>query len=155
MKWNFDGKIALITGGASGIGRQIAMDMATSGASIAIFDVDAVQGNKTLGELQAISKRSMRFFQGSVSNKTFVEETVQKIFKEMGEVDFLINCAGVLRDFMIDKFDEKKWDITIEVNLKGVAICTEAVATQWAAISKAKATEKGINIFQSLKTSRG
>ncbi|MCF2140351.1 MAG: SDR family oxidoreductase [Candidatus Lokiarchaeota archaeon] len=143
MKWNFENKIAIITGGASGIGKQIAKDMVESGASVAIFDLDATQGEKTLQELQGLTENKVRFFQGSVADKEFVDSAVSEVFKEMGEVDFLINCAGILRDFMIHRFDEKKWDLTLEVNLKGVAVVSQAVVTQWISISKAKAAEKG------------
>ena len=54
MKWNFEGKNAFITGGASGIGRQIAMDMASNGASVAILDMNEELGNKTVQELEDI-----------------------------------------------------------------------------------------------------
>ncbi|RLI66974.1 MAG: hypothetical protein DRO88_00375 [Promethearchaeia archaeon] len=143
MKWNFEGKTALITGGASGIGKQIAMDMVKSGASVAIIDLDANLGEKTAAELQQLTKGKVKFYQGSVAEKSFVDQTIASIFQDIGEVDFLVNCAGILRDFMIHKFDEKKWDLTIDVNLKGVAVVSQAVVSKWVEISKKKAEEKG------------
>jgi 3-oxoacyl-[acyl-carrier protein] reductase len=145
MKWDFKGKTSLITGGASGIGRQIALDMANGGANVVIFDMNAELGNKTLDEIRKAGPGGKHaFFAGSVSDKKVVEESVAKIFSTIGEVDFLINCAGILRDFMITKFNEQFWDLTVTVNLKGVAICSEAVVTQWVGLSKNKAEAKGL-----------
>ncbi|MHA1519538.1 MAG: SDR family NAD(P)-dependent oxidoreductase [Promethearchaeota archaeon] len=143
MQWNFTNKVALVTGGASGIGRQIATDMAKSGASIAIFDLDETNGIKTKEELSALTSGKVAFFKGSVADQAFVDGAVAQIFAEIGPVDFLVNCAGILRDFMIHKFEEKKWDLTIEVNLKGVAMVSQAVVAQWVAISKKTAKDKG------------
>lgn len=144
MKFDFKDKVAFITGGASGIGRQIALDMAAGGASVAIYDFDAKMGPKTLEEIKSAGNGKAAFFQGSVSDKATVDKAVADCFAQLGEIDFLINCAGILRDFMIAKFDEKFWNMTIDVNLKGVAVCTQAVATKWAELSKKAAEAKGL-----------
>lgn len=143
MKWNFDNKVAFISGGASGLGRKVAQDMVQSGAKVAIVDIDPDLGQKTAEDLNAIRSGHTLFFQGSVSDKAFIEHAVADTVREFGDIDFLINSAGVLRDFMVNKFDEKKWDFTIDVNLKGMAICSEAVVTHWVNESKAKAAERG------------
>lgn len=143
MQWNFKGKSAFITGGASGIGRQIALDMVKSGASVAIIDMDEATAKKTVEELKAEGNGKVLFFKASVSDFDAVNNAVTETVKEFGDIDFLVNCAGILRDFLISKFDVKKWDFTIDVNLKGVAICTQAVATHWISQSKKKAQEKG------------
>jgi NAD(P)-dependent dehydrogenase (short-subunit alcohol dehydrogenase family) len=147
MKWDFNEKVAFISGGASGIGRNIALDFASNGANVAIFDMNQELGNKTLDEIKKAGNGKAKFFAGSVSNVQDVEKAVINTFTELGEIDFLINCAGILRDFMINKFDEKKWDLTIDVNLKGVAVCTEVIATQWANISKKQAETKGLKFL--------
>jgi NAD(P)-dependent dehydrogenase (short-subunit alcohol dehydrogenase family) len=144
MKWDFKNKTAFITGGASGIGFKIAMDMAQNGANVAFIDLNKELGEKTLAELQKISNSTIKFYHGSVSDKEFVDGAVNSVFEDIGEIDFLINSAGILRDFYISRFDEKLWDLTIEVNLKGTAICTQAVVTKWVSISRAKAKENGV-----------
>jgi len=144
MKFDFKDKVAFVTGGASGIGRQIALDMAIGGAAVAIYDFDANMGPKTLEEIKKAGNGKAEFYQGSVSDKAAVDKAVADCFSKLGEIDFLINCAGILRDFLITKFDEKFWNMTVDVNLKGGAVCTQAVATKWAEISKKAAEAKGI-----------
>ena len=151
MKWNFNNKTVLISGGASGIGRQIALDMAQSGAAIAILDLNKELGEQTVKELKTLTQKPVIFLQGSVSDKEFVDEAVTKVFNELGDIDFLINCAGILRDFMVHKFDEKKWDFTMDVNLKGAAVCAQAVVAHWVTISKNMAKEKGVKYLPLLE----
>jgi len=141
--WNFTGKSVLITGGGSGIGRQIALDFASNGANVAIIDIIEENGKKVLQELKAIGKGKYLFHKISVSDKKAVDQAVINIINEFGDLDFLINCAGILRDFLINKFNEDYWNQTIDVNLKGVAICMQAVVTQWVNKSLTKAKERG------------
>ena len=96
MKWNFEGKNAFITGGASGIGRQIAMDMASNGASVAILDMNEELGNKTVEELKKAGNGKAIFLKGSVSDKEGVEKLVDQAMTEIGDFDFLINCFLVI-----------------------------------------------------------
>ncbi len=154
MKWDFEGKVAFITGGASGIGRKIALDMAESGASVAVFDLNKEMGIETLAKLKEVGNGNALFHSGSVSDKKAMEKAVEKTFKELGEVDFLINCAGVLRDFLITKFSEEKWDMTIDVNLKGVVIATQAVSTRWVNASKEKAKKQGKKYLETTENPR-
>ena len=151
MEWDFQGKAAIITGGASGIGKQIALDMAKGGASVAIFDLNEELGNKSAEELSSVGDGKTIFVKVSVSDKEAVDSAVKKVFSELGDIDFLINCAGVLRDFLISRFDEKKWDFTMDVNLKGVAICSQAVVTRWVNESRGKAKEKGVKYLPTLE----
>ena len=151
MNFKFDGKSAFISGGASGIGNKIAMDFAASGANVAIVDVQEDLGNKALETLKAAGPGKAIFCKASVSDVEAINKAVDDTVKEFGDIDFCINCAGVLRDFLITRFDEKKWDFTIDVNLKGVAVCTQAVATHWSKVSKAKAKEKGVKYLPILE----
>jgi 3-oxoacyl-[acyl-carrier protein] reductase len=144
MKWNFEGKVAFVSGGASGIGRQIALDLAINGASVAIFDLNAELGQKTCEEIKQVGNGKVIFCSGSVSSVENVNQAVTTTCTQLGEIDFLINCAGILRDFLISRFNEKFWDMTIDVNLKGVAVCTQAVVARWAADSKKAAEVKGL-----------
>lgn len=144
MKWNFEGKVAFVSGGASGIGRQIALDLATNGASVAILDLNAELGAKTCEELKKVGNGKAIFCVGSVSSVEAVNKSVNETYSQLGEIDFVINCAGILKDFLIGRFNEKFWDMTIDVNMKGVAVCTQAVVAKWAADSKKAAEVKGL-----------
>ncbi len=143
MKWNFEDKKIVITGGASGIGNRIAQDCAASGAAVAILDLNANEKEHTLATLNELSNNDHQYFAGSVSDKSFMDSSITEIFRKWGDVDCLINCAGILQDFMSYRFDERKWDLTIDVNLKGVALASSAVATHWVKASKAKAQSLG------------
>lgn len=143
MKWNFEGKKMVITGGASGIGNQIAKDCASSGAAVAIIDLNENVKDHILNELNELSSQDHLFFSGSVSDKAFIDDAFAKIAEKWGDFDSLINCAGILQDFMSYRFDERKWDLVIDVNLKGIAVCTQAAATHWVNQSKAKAQAMG------------
>ncbi len=145
------GKSAIITGGASGIGRQIAMDMAENGAAVGIIDLNEELGLQTVEALKAAGRGKVIFQKASVSDVTQVNAAVETIFAELGDVDFLVNCAGVLRDFLISRFDEKGWDLTQNVNLKGTAVCTQAVVSRWVKASKEGAAEKGIKYLPVLE----
>jgi 3-oxoacyl-[acyl-carrier protein] reductase len=144
MKWNFQDKKVVITGAGSGIGKKIANDFASNGASVAILDLNDKNKGEVLSQLKSYADKDMLFFTGSITDKEFVDNTFKEIFSKWGDVDCLINCAGILKDFMSYRFDEKLWDLTIDVNLKGTALCSQAASFHWVTLSKTKAKEQGI-----------
>jgi 3-oxoacyl-[acyl-carrier protein] reductase len=126
------------------------LDMAQNGASVVIVDLNEELGKKTLEEIKAAGNGKALFFKASVSDVNAVNNAVAETIKQFKSIDFLVNCAGILKDFLIAKFDEKKWDLTIDVNLKGVAVCTQAVVTQWVNESKTKATGQNLKFLPTL-----
>jgi 3-oxoacyl-[acyl-carrier protein] reductase len=132
----FDGKSVFLTGGSTGIGRQTALDFAKEGAKIIIFDINEEGGNKTAEECKTAGAARAIFIKGDVSNYESVDGAVQKAFDEMRTVDILVNSAGVLRDAMIHKLEEKNWDFVIAINLKGTYLTMQACAKRW--ITKCK-----------------
>ncbi len=119
-------KVAIVTGGARGIGKAISELFAQEGASVLIWDV-LKEGKATA---EAINNRGGKaeFFEISVTDKTLVHATVKAIHKRYGKIDILINNAGITRDKTLQKMSEDEWDAVIDVNLKGVFLCTQAVA---------------------------
>lgn len=119
-------RVALITGSASGMGRQTAQRFAENGAAIVINDIDAEKVRATVDEFR---ERGLRAFGAvaDISNKAAVDAMVQSVIGEFGQIDVLVNNAGMERAGALRKLSEADWDITVNVNLKGTFLCTQAV----------------------------
>ena len=114
-----DGKVALITGAARGIGKAIALKFASEGADIAFTDLvinEAAQ--ETIREIEALGRK----VKGYASNCANFEETqavVEEIGKDFGRIDVLVNNAGITKDGLVMRMSEQQWDAVIAVNMKG------------------------------------
>ena len=126
-------QVALITGGAAGIGKATAQRFIEEGAKVVICDVNTEAGEAAVKELGP----NAAFYQVNVTDRQAVQEWVDAVVEEYGRVDILVNNAGVLRDNMLVKvkggelvkqMPEAEFDLVIAVNLKGVFNCTQAVA---------------------------
>ena len=126
-------QVALITGGAAGIGKATAQRFIEEGAMVVICDVNTETGEAAVEELGP----NAAFYQVNVTDRQAVQEWVDAVVEEYGRVDILVNNAGVLRDNMLVKvkdgelvkqMPEAEFDLVIAVNLKGVFNCTQAVA---------------------------
>ena len=134
---SLDGKTIIVTGSGQGIGKGIAKFAAELGANVALVDVNADTLNATADELGG---NNIKAYAGSVSDSSFVNEMVASVIKDFGSVEGLVNNAGIVRAAMIAKMEEKNWDQVIDVNLKGVFLCLQAVGKHY--IEKAKAGDK-------------
>jgi 3-oxoacyl-[acyl-carrier protein] reductase len=121
------GKIALITGGANGIGLATSQRFATEGAKIILWDVS--DRGKDVAEQLKKEGRDAIFKKVSVSNKEEVQKAVSEAREHFGRIDILINNAGITKDRTLLKMSDEEWDDVISVNLTGVFNCTRAVAT--------------------------
>jgi 3-oxoacyl-[acyl-carrier protein] reductase len=128
-------KICLITGGAAGIGKATAQKFLEEGATVIICDVNEEQGNAAVAELGG----NVTFYQVDVTNREAVQAWVDYVISKFGRVDVLVNNAGITRDGLFVKFkdgevvsqmSEKDFDLVINVNLKGVFNCAQAVTPQ-------------------------
>ena len=111
-------KVAVITGGAGGIGLATARKFAAEGAKIILWDIDSKNLERAAKEISQIT-----FTKYSVVNVTNLEEVqsrFEEIVHEIGSVDIMIANAGITRDAMLHKMNEDQWDQVIDVNLKGV-----------------------------------
>jgi len=117
-------KVALITGGASGIGRGITLKLAEQGIDCVIFDIQSAL--EVVGEVE--SSRGKAFFRKvDITDFEATKASVSEIQSEIGKVNILVNNAGINRDNLLLRMDEEDWDRVIEVNLKGTFNCTKAV----------------------------
>jgi len=117
-------KVALITGGGSGIGKSITLKLASSGIDCIIFDIQdaaaVVEQAKSLGVGSA-------FMKVDVTDSQAVKSAVSEVSASFGDVNILINNAGIARDNLLMRMKESDWDQVIQINLKGVFNCTKAV----------------------------
>jgi len=119
-------KIALITGGANGIGLATAERFAKEGAKIILWDVSD-QGNEIADRLK-MEGHEIIFKKVSVTNQEEVQKAMTEAHEHFGRIDILINNAGITRDRTLLKMTMQEWDDVISVNLTGVFICTQAIA---------------------------
>ncbi|MCM3733929.1 3-oxoacyl-ACP reductase FabG [Fictibacillus nanhaiensis] len=122
-----DGKVALITGGANGIGKITAQKFLEEGAKVVISDYNAEAGEATVQELQKFA--SITFIQADVSNTDQIKAMVQQTLEQYGNIDILVNNAGITIDGLLTKMDEDSWEKVISVNLSGVFKCTKEVVS--------------------------
>ncbi|MDD5492306.1 MAG: 3-oxoacyl-[acyl-carrier-protein] reductase [bacterium] len=120
------GKVAIITGAAQGIGKEIAIALAQEGSDLVIVDVNLEQAEKTAQELADLGRKTMAL-KVDVSKSTEVEEMVNKILDKFGKIDILVNNAGITRDNLLLRMKEEEWDLVISINLKGTFNCLKAV----------------------------
>ncbi len=114
-------KVAIITGGASGIGKATAALFAKEGAQLVIWDVKEEKGRVVAQELGGT------FYQVDTTDLTAVETAANAVIADFGKIDILINNAGIVRDATLAKMTAEQWQQVIDVNLTGVFNCTKAV----------------------------
>ena len=122
-----EGKLAIVTGGARGIGKEIAMLFAKQGANIAICDVNLEEAEKTAKEIQDSGRESLAF-KVDVTDQSQIQDMVDKILDKFNKIDILINNAGITKDNLLLRMSEEEWDKVIAVNLKGTFLCTKIVS---------------------------
>ena len=116
--------VTIVTGGAQGIGRTIASFLAEKGSDIAIFDI--TDGAEACAEINA-QGRKCQFYHVNVVDTQMVKDAVDRVAKDFGKLDNLVNNAGITRDNLLLRIKEEDWDAVLDVNLKSVFNCTKAV----------------------------
>jgi len=119
-------QVALITGSARGIGKEIASVFAKEGAILVISDINAESAQKTADEFAQQGVKAMSVA-CDVTNMQSVEEMVNKILDKYKRIDILINNAGITKDNLLLRMSEGEWDAVLNTNLKGVFTCTKVV----------------------------
>jgi len=117
-------QIVLVTGGARGIGKAIAENFAKKGAHLVIADISLSSAEETAREIAATGVRTLALGL-DVSKSGDVTATFEKIIKEFGRIDAVINNAGITKDGLILRMKEEDWDAVININLKGVFLCSK------------------------------
>jgi 3-oxoacyl-[acyl-carrier protein] reductase len=125
---DFNGKVALITGSSRGIGKSVAKDLASKGAFVIInYSSNEQAAQSVKDEIESKGgKCEIRGF--DVSSYSQVNDEIDSIVKDHGELNFLVNNAGITRDTLLMRMKEEDWDDVINVNLKGVFNCTKAAS---------------------------
>lgn len=122
------GKVIIITGGASGIGRETAIALAKEGGLIALFDMNEEKLKETEDFIKGLGVKC-RGYKVDVSNFEAVVEAVNKVKEDFGTIDSLVNNAGITRDNFLTKMEIDDWNRVISINLTGTFNCAKAVAT--------------------------
>ncbi|TET13688.1 MAG: 3-oxoacyl-[acyl-carrier-protein] reductase [Actinobacteria bacterium] len=118
-------RVAIITGGARGIGKKISQTFLEEGASVYIFDVNQEEGVKTVSEFQLAYDNKVNFFKVDITDEKGVEQSIKKIIEAEGRIDILVNNAGITRDNLILRMSLKDWKKVIDINLTGAFICSK------------------------------
>jgi 3-oxoacyl-[acyl-carrier protein] reductase len=124
---NLKDNVAIVTGGARGIGKAICERLAAEGAALAVVDIRRELAEETAAELRERGVEAAAF-EANVAEAESVNAMVAAVLERFGRVDILVNNAGITRDNLFIRMKEADWDAVLAVNLKGVYNCTKAVA---------------------------
>jgi 3-oxoacyl-[acyl-carrier protein] reductase len=120
-------KVSLLTGGARGIGRQIALLFAQEGSDVVICDINYKDAQGICSEIEAFGRKALAL-ELDVRSFVKVEEAMNKILDKFKRLDILVNNAGITKDNLILRMSDEEWDAVIDVNLKGTFNCTKAAS---------------------------
>ncbi|MDQ0412540.1 3-oxoacyl-[acyl-carrier-protein] reductase [Mesobacillus stamsii] len=124
------GKAAIVTGASRGIGREIALELAREGASVAVnYAGSEGKALEVVDEIKAMGRDAF-VIQADVSSADSVTNMVKEAVERFGKLDILVNNAGITKDNLLMRMKESEWDDVININLKGVFLCTKAVTRQ-------------------------
>ncbi len=119
-------KVAIVTGGGSGIGQGICLRLAQEGAQIAVFDVNLDGARDTVKQITKAGGKAAAF-KVDVANAEGVNDSVKKVLPKFGKIDILVNNAGISKPSKVVNITGEVWDSMLNVNLKGVFLCSRAV----------------------------
>jgi NAD(P)-dependent dehydrogenase (short-subunit alcohol dehydrogenase family) len=148
-----DGRVAIVTGAGRGIGRSVALLLASQGASVVVNDLGAALdgSGRDTGPAQQVAAEigeaggNAVASAADVSDHGAAENLVQTATGEFGRLDVLVNVAGILRDRMVFTMSEQEWDDVIRVHLKGTFNTTKFAATHWRSLHDESAQNRIIN----------
>jgi 3-oxoacyl-[acyl-carrier protein] reductase len=124
---SMEGRVAIVTGGARGIGRAIVEKLASLGANLVIADMLLELAEKTAREISQMTAKNIIAVKVNVTDGKSTTEMIDRALTEFGKVDILVNNAGITRDTLILRMEEADWDAVLDVNLKGAFNCSKAV----------------------------
>lgn len=115
MRYDFDNKVAIVTGGAKGIGKEVVHEIHNGGGTVAVLDIDDSAGKNLLGELG----NNDRYYHMDQANREEVNTIFRQIINDFQTVDILINVAGIISAKSFSDLSPEEWDQTIQANLTG------------------------------------
>lgn len=123
---SLQGKTAIVTGAAQGIGRAIAECLAQAGADIAVADLDPGRSVETVAAVEKLGRKALNI-KVNVADANETKAMVEQVLKTWGKVDILVNNAGITRDGLLLRMKEEDWNLVLQINLNGTFNCTKAV----------------------------
>lgn len=124
------GKNALVTGSSRGIGRAIALELATQGANVVVnYSGNEDKAQAVVDEIKELGVKSFKV-QANVADESNVKDMVKQVLDQFGSLDILVNNAGITKDNLLMRMKEDEFDQVIDTNLKGVFVCMKAVTRQ-------------------------
>ena len=120
------GKVSIITGGASGIGKATVLKFAQEGAIVAVCDLNQETIDATVNEVKAAGGEAVGYIV-NVTNKSQINDMVADVKARFGRIDVLVNNAGIVQDAQLTKMTDEQFDLVVDINLKGVYNCAKAV----------------------------
>ena len=123
---SLQGRTAIVTGAAQGIGRAIAEALAQAGADIAVADLDPSRSAETVAAVEKIGRKALNL-KVNVADSGETKSMVEQVLKAWGKVDILVNNAGITRDGLLLRMKEEDWNLVLQINLNGTFNCTKAV----------------------------
>ena len=123
---SLQGKTAIVTGAAQGIGRAIAECLAQAGADIAVADLDPGRSTETVDSVEKLGRKALNI-RVNVADANDTKAMVEHVLKAWGNVDILVNNAGITRDGLLLRMKEEDWNLVLQINLNGTFNCTKAV----------------------------
>jgi 3-oxoacyl-[acyl-carrier protein] reductase len=123
---SLQGKTAIVTGAAQGIGRAIAENLAQAGADIAVADLDPGRSLETVGAIEKLGRKALNL-KVNVADTNDTKAMVEQVIKAWGKIDILVNNAGITRDGLLLRMKEEDWNLVLQINLNGTFHCTKAV----------------------------
>ena len=127
--FDLTGEIGIVTGGAQGLGEQMALALAEAGANIVLADINLDKAHEVKGKIENIGKKCI-ITKTDVSNSEQIEEMVTIAKEKFGKIDILINNAGIVSNYPAEELPEEEWDKLIRINLTGVFLCTQIVGKE-------------------------
>ena len=119
-------RVAIVTGGGQGIGRQISLKLAENGAIIVVCDINIDTAKEVAGEIEKNGGKSLAVHTNITSSED-VSTLIDQTLSTFGRIEILVNNAGITRDNLIMRMSEADWDQVLSINLKGAFLCSQAV----------------------------
>lgn len=152
--FNLSGRVGIVTGGARGIGFAIAKGLASSGALVVIADINSDGAEKAATTIRAEGFQAQSITV-NVTKRNSVQDMVAQTVEGSGQIDILVNCAGIILRKPIEEVTDEEWDSILDVNLRGVFLCSQVVGREMIRRKQGKIISISSNIAQVLQPGRG